>query len=183
MQELEGLSLVVALSIVDAMKTQNIEGLSLKWPNDILGNGKKMAGILLEVRGDLTDYSDVVIGIGINVSMSAEFGQLINQEWIDANSLSQRNINRNDLLPPIVNQLFKDLELFEKEGFRVFQQRWNNLDSHMGKSVKIIAGKDEQQGIERGVNEQGALLLEIDGIVKTFHGGELSLRGIDEALA
>lgn len=183
MQALEGLSLVVALSIVEALRSQQIPGLFLKWPNDILVEGKKLAGILLEVRGDLSDYSDVVIGFGVNVGMSARAGEKIDQQWIDVNSIAKQACDRNVLISAILNQLALDLKLFESEGFVVFQERWNALDGFKGKMVKIIAGKDQQIGIESGVNAQGALLLESSGVMKVFHGGELSLRGIDEALA
>lgn len=182
MQALEGLSLVVALAIVEALQSCDIQGLALKWPNDIMAENKKLAGILLEVRGDLTDCCDVVIGFGINVGMSAKSGEAIDQAWIALDDFRQKVFNRNDLLPPILDQMIKDLRLFEHEGFSVFQQRWNRLDAYMGKTVKIIAGKDQQLGIERGVNQQGALLLESNGVLKAFHGGELSLRGADEAL-
>jgi BirA family biotin operon repressor/biotin-[acetyl-CoA-carboxylase] ligase len=182
MSALEGLSLVVALSIVEAMKLQQIENVSLKWPNDILGNGEKLAGILLEVRGDLADYCDVVIGFGVNVNMPIKAGETITQAWTDVNTLSGRVVNRNDLLASILNVLVRDLEIFEEKGFCVFQERWNQYDGLMGKAAKIIAGKDQQVGLVKGVNAQGALLLELEGQVVSFHGGELSLRSVDETL-
>ena len=180
MSALEGLSLVVALSMIEAMKLQEIKNISLKWPNDILAEGEKLAGILLEVRGDLADYCDVVIGFGVNVNMPVKAGEAITQAWTDANSLCDRPVNRNDLVAGILNVLVEDLHEFEKSGFSSFQERWNEHDGFVGKVAKIIAGKDQQIGLVKGVNAQGALLLQSDGEVMSFHGGELSLRSVGE---
>lgn len=175
--ELEGLSLVVALSILDVLEKNGYSGIKLKWPNDLLFKNKKLAGILLEVRGDLTDYCDVVIGFGINVSMPQKLGEEIEQEWVDLESILEASIDRNILIADILSTLSRDMENFEREGFSGFYEKWNEKDAYSSKEVLIMAGKNSFHGVSKGVNYQGALILEINGEEKSFHGGEVSLRG------
>lgn len=177
---LEGLSLVVALSIYKVLEEQGYHDIGLKWPNDILSQSKKLAGILLEVRGDLIDFCDVVIGFGINVDMPGKSGQAIDQAWTDLFSLSGKSIDRNILLAAILNQLAQDLLHFEQQGFSAFQEAWNERDGLKGQAVTLLVGQDAINGVVRGVDEKGALLLENEGVMCCYHGGEVSVRTIEE---
>src|SRR5690606_22869911 len=80
---LEGLSLLCAVAVVRALQRAGVDGLGVKWPNDVLRHGNKLAGILLEVQGDVTGPCRVVIGIGINVHMPASAGASIDQAYSD----------------------------------------------------------------------------------------------------
>lgn len=180
--ELEGLSLVVGLSILSALEEMSYSNIQMKWPNDLLYENKKLAGILLEVRGDLTDFCDVVIGFGINVSMSSESASEIDQAWTDLTSISAIPLDRNILIARILNQLADDIAEFEKKGFAVFQNRWNKKDAYFSKEVVVVAGKDKIEGLSKGVSEKGALIVKSGSEERVFHGGEVSLRGADAAL-
>ena len=81
--ELEGLSLVIALAVTRVLERNKIEGLGIKWPNDILWQGKKLAGILLEISGDPTGLSQVLIGLGLNVSANPQAMTDVDQAWVD----------------------------------------------------------------------------------------------------
>lgn len=178
---LEGLSLVVALSIYKVLEEQGYHDISLKWPNDILSQSKKLAGILLEVRGDLIDFCDVVIGFGINVDMPGKSGQAIDQAWTDLFSISGETVDRNVLVAAILNQLAQDLPRFEQQGFSAFQEAWNQRDGLKGQAVNLLVGKDTITGVAQGVDEKGALLLDHEGVVHSYHAGEVSMRKIEEA--
>jgi len=180
--ELEGLSLVVGLSILKALEEMSYSDIYLKWPNDLLFQNKKLAGILLEVRGDLTDFCDVVIGFGLNVSMPPEFAKEIDQEWVDLKSISETLLDRNILIASILNHLALDVSEFEKKGFAGFRERWNKKDAYFSKNVTITAGKEKVEGVSKGVSESGALILAVGNEKRIFHGGEVSLRGQNAAL-
>ncbi len=180
--ELEGLSLVVGLSILKALEEMSYSNIQLKWPNDLLHENKKLAGILLEVRGDLTDFCDVVIGFGINVNMALEDAREIDQAWTDLSSISSSSLDRNFLVASILNNLAVDIDEFEHRGFVSFQARWNEKDAYLSKEVVIVAGKDRLEGISKGVSETGALILQLGSEDRLFHGGEVSLRGVDATL-
>ena len=183
MNALEGLSLAVAVAIIEALADLLIPDLSLKWPNDIQGRGKKVAGILLEARGDLTDRCDLVIGIGLNFFMPTDAAKEINQAWIDLEQLTQQKLERNHVSAVVIDHVLQALVEFDQQGFGAFLERWNRWDAYRGQAVSIIAGKDVQSGKAYGVNEQGAFLLETDLGIKTFHGGEVSLRRVHEVVA
>jgi BirA family transcriptional regulator, biotin operon repressor / biotin---[acetyl-CoA-carboxylase] ligase len=177
---LEGLSLAVAVAIIEALNELSIPDLSLKWPNDIQGHGKKVAGILLEVRGDLTDSCDVVVGIGLNFFIPPKAAREIDQAWTDLEQLTQKKLDRNQVSALVIEHVLQAFVQFDRCGFSVFLERWNRWDAYRGQTVSIIAGKDVQTGKAYGVNEQGVFLLETDKGIQTFHGGEVSLRRAHE---
>ena len=174
---LEGLSLAVGVAVVEALESLGLQGLSLKWPNDVLVNGRKLAGILLEMVGDVSGRCQVVVGLGINVQMPEAAGADIDQPWIDIRSLpGGADIERNRLQAALLNALLPVLAEFQAEGFSAFRQRWIKCDAFAGQSVVMMAGDNKVAGRAAGVDERGALLLETAAGVKAFHGGEVSLR-------
>ncbi len=180
--ELEGLSLIVGLAVVRALRKNKIDGLGIKWPNDILWQGKKLAGILLEVSGDPTGVCQVLIGLGLNVKASASTMSEVDQPWIDLNTIVQTGTvpDRNKLIGEIINEVLGLVGEFENKSFTVFKDEWNLNDALRDQIVELKtntnqqADKADKKGRVVGVNEQGALLLETDKGVETFHGGEVS---------
>lgn len=174
---LEGLSLTVGVAIVEALETLGISELKLKWPNDILFNGKKLAGILLEMVGDAAGLCQVVIGLGVNVQMSAKMGREIDQAWTDIRSIPGGDwVERNQLQAALLNQLLPIVRDFQRQGFSDFRQRWLDRDAYAGQSVVLISGENRICGKAAGVDGHGALLLDTAAGMQTFNGGELSLR-------
>lgn len=174
-QAIGGLSLVIGVSIANALKRQQIQGVQLKWPNDIYLQGKKLAGVLIEVEGQMGAHCDCVIGIGLNINLPDEQKD-IDQPWIDLTSATGANIDRNALAVDIITELFKQITLFEFSGLEPFIEDWKGLDYFRNQAIKLIVGQNELTGICRGIDETGALLLESNGHVKAFYGGEISVR-------
>lgn len=172
---LEGLSLMVGVSLVKAMEQQGVKGLQLKWPNDIWLGGKKLGGILLEMSGDASGFCQVVIGVGLNVAMESQDAEGIEQPWT---SLRQHlpELDRTWLLIQLVQQLAADLECFADQGFAAFKSPWQEYDICCGCAVVVSESYRQLQGVARGVDESGALLLDADGERHVLHGGEVSLR-------
>lgn len=175
--ELAGLSLVVSLSIVAALKQIGVhETLAVKWPNDVVCEAGKLSGTLIELRAESNGHCEAVIGIGINVNMTAARG--IDQAWTSLYQQCGQSFDRNAIVIALVNQLLDDLALFQREGLPVFLPRWNALDFYRGKSVHLQQATSLIAGVAQGVNEHGHLLLELpDGTVKSYASGDASLRG------
>ncbi|WP_034461789.1 bifunctional biotin--[acetyl-CoA-carboxylase] ligase/biotin operon repressor BirA [Buttiauxella noackiae] len=173
-----GLSLVIGIVMAEVLRGLGAENVRVKWPNDLYLNDRKLAGILVELTGKTGDAAQIVIGAGINLAMRNVATNVINQSWINLQEAGI-NIDRNALAIRIIKELRKALHLFEEEGLIPFLPRWKTLDNFINRQVKLIIGDREIYGISRGINEQGGLLLEQDGVIKPWVGGEISLRGIN----
>tara|TARA_R110001606_G_C15374715_1_gene649870 strand:- start:1563 stop:2540 length:978 start_codon:yes stop_codon:yes gene_type:complete len=176
-QGLEGLSLMVGIVLANTLRDCGYKGVQLKWPNDILLEGKKLAGILIEILGDLTSDCVVVIGVGINVLMREEVAGQIDQAWTSLLQASPRGeLNRNALIASFAGNLLEALGIFREKGFVAFVPAWQEHDAWFGQMVNVISGSNEVSGRHCGVTEGGALKLEtIEGMV-FVSGGEVSLR-------
>ncbi len=172
-----GLSLVTALAVSDAVYALTKIQVQLKWPNDIYLDGVKLAGILIDLEGQALEPSHSVIGIGLNLNMPAQAAEKIDQKWTDLQSHTKSKIDRNELSGQLIHHLLKRLTQHQKEGLSVMLDEWHKQDFYLNKRVKLLTGERTTKGICRGVNNQGALMLEVDGQVKPIYGGEVSLRG------
>ncbi len=174
-----GLSLVVGIVIAEVLNRISQEKVKVKWPNDLYMNDKKLAGILVELTGKTGDAAHIIIGVGINIGMNnnnIESSKSITQEWSSLRD-EVENIERNELSANIIKSLRESLVIFEHEGLKPFLERWFKLDNFLNRHVKLLIGNDVMSGIERGVNDQGALLLQKDnGEIIPYIGGEISLR-------
>ncbi|RPH20309.1 bifunctional biotin--[acetyl-CoA-carboxylase] ligase/biotin operon repressor BirA [Buttiauxella warmboldiae] len=173
-----GLSLVIGIVMAEVLRELGAENVRVKWPNDLYLNDRKLAGILVELTGKTGDAAQIVIGAGINLAMSNMANDMINQSWINLQEAGI-HIDRNALAIKIIKELRQALSLFEEEGLVPFLPRWESLDNFIHRQVKLIIGDKEIYGISRGINEQGGLLLEQDGVIKPWVGGEISLRGVN----
>ena len=172
-----GLSLVTALAVSDAIKSLSNIQVQLKWPNDVYLSGVKLAGILIDLEGQALEPSHSVIGIGLNVNMPIQAAEKIDQKWTDLQSHCKDKIDRNKLSYQLIHHLLKRLQQHQNEGLVGMLEEWHAQDFYLHKRVKLLTGERATKGICRGVNNQGALLLEIDGQIKPIYGGEVSLRG------
>ncbi len=172
---LEGLSLAVGVALARALSAVGVEGVALKWPNDILCGSQKLAGVLIEVSGDLAGSCQVVVGLGVNVSMPAAAAEAIEQPWIDVASLVE-GVSRNHLAGAILSELLLLLEGYGEHGFSAYRQEWQSLDAYYGQRVELHTATRSYSGIARGVDDSAALLLELESGLQAFVGGEVSLR-------
>ncbi|CCG85527.1 bifunctional biotin--[acetyl-CoA-carboxylase] ligase/biotin operon repressor BirA [Erwinia piriflorinigrans] len=170
-----GLSLIIGIVIAEALQQQGAPDIRVKWPNDIYLHDRKLAGILVELTGKTGDAAQIVIGAGINLAMRAPAQDVINQGWINLHEAGC-NVDRNALTALIVNKMRTALAQFEQDGLTAFIERWAALDNFIDRPVKLLIGDREINGIARGIDQQGGLILEQDGISKSWVGGEISLR-------
>ena len=170
---LEGLSLVVGLALKHALTDLGVGLVQLKWPNDVLVDHRKLAGILLEMRGDATGPCHVVIGIGLNVHLTEH--KTIDQPWVSLKQLGYQ-LNRNDLVAQILLHLHHYLQRFVQYGFVTMRDEWQQSHYYQDKKVQLLLPSRIIEGVCRGVDSLGALMIEHDGAVTTYSGGEISLR-------
>ncbi|BBL90243.1 bifunctional ligase/repressor BirA [Vibrio rotiferianus] len=174
-----GLSLVVGIAAVEAIESMGIQGVKLKWPNDIYYQDKKLAGILVEMSGQAGGAAHLVIGMGLNIGMP-DLQPDIDQPWTTLNQVSDGiAIDRTQLAINLIEHWKITLEEYEMTGLAGFVERWNRLDNFIGRPVKLLMGPREVHGVVKGIDQQGGVVLETDNGLETYIGGEISLRKSD----
>lgn len=173
-----GLSLVIGIVMAEVLHDLGADKVRVKWPNDLYLNDRKLAGILVELTGKTGDAAQIVIGAGLNMVMRQVQADIVNQGWITLQEAGI-TIDRNTLAVRLIKDLRDALTLFEQDGLAPFLSRWEKLDNFIHRPVKLIIGDKEIFGISRGIDAQGALLLEQDGVLKPWVGGEISLRSAE----
>ncbi|MEE3880915.1 bifunctional biotin--[acetyl-CoA-carboxylase] ligase/biotin operon repressor BirA [Vibrio sp. YYF0003] len=171
-----GLSLVIGIAAVEALEEMGIQGVKLKWPNDLYYQDKKLAGILVEMSGQAGGAANLVIGMGLNIGMPDKQPD-IDQPWTTLNQVcADLRLDRTQLALTLIEHWKTILLDYEMMGLAGFVERWNRLDNFIGRPVKLIMGAREVKGIVQGIDQQGGVVLETDNGLETYIGGEISLR-------
>lgn len=175
LSELGCLPLVVALSAANALTRAGLQRHRVKWPNDLLLDGRKLCGCLVELQGDMRGPCHAVLGIGINVYMpQSEVTSEIDQAWTDVHSRLP-GCSRNGLASLLLEELIAHLSLFASQGFKPFMETWTQLDALNGQVISMNHGNDLLKGTAMGIDESGALILDTGTEVLKLHSGEVSL--------
>ncbi|MDH5190541.1 MAG: bifunctional biotin--[acetyl-CoA-carboxylase] ligase/biotin operon repressor BirA [Gammaproteobacteria bacterium] len=172
---LSTLSLVAGVTTARVIENFGLTGVGMKWPNDILLDGRKLGGILLEFAGEHSGPCYIVSGIGVNYSMPTEAGIEIDQPWTDICSHSNA-ISRNHFTATLIEALLLAYDKFQAKGFEPFMADWQRLDLCRGQTVVLQVQDGHIIGRAEGIDEQGALLLKTEDGVRRFSSGEVSLR-------
>jgi BirA family biotin operon repressor/biotin-[acetyl-CoA-carboxylase] ligase len=174
--ELAGMSLAAGIAVLRSLHQIGCHEAGLKWPNDILWRGRKLAGLLLEVAGESSGPSHMVIGVGLNIQLEADEDR-IDQPWIDLRAIpSLQSYSRNQLVASLLDNLMVVIKEYEKHGLAAFLDEWNRFDLLKGTIVSLHSGGEQLQGRHLGISETGGIRLEVDGVARTYHAGEVSLR-------
>jgi len=175
--EMGGVSLVVGLAVLRAFRSLGIRGTGLKWPNDILWEGGKLGGVLLDVSGESSGPCSVIIGIGINLRVRPELMQSVDQPWVDLYTVTRGEmVSRNRLAGVILDRLITVLEEFQHHGLEPFLEEWRQHDLVLGRNVQLRLPDRTIAGTVQGIDSNGALLMNSDGVLCRFSSGEVSLR-------
>jgi BirA family transcriptional regulator, biotin operon repressor / biotin---[acetyl-CoA-carboxylase] ligase len=178
---LEGLSLSVGLAVLHALRDAGCEDVGLKWPNDLLVGGRKIAGVLLELAGDPAGSCQVIIGIGINANMLSEGSNRIDQPWTSLRQQLGGLVDRTELSLMLGRWLRHYLDVHGRDGFASSRQEWELCHLWQRREVSLLAGPQRIDGVVLGVDRVGALRLDVAGQERQFSGGELSLRLRDDS--
>jgi BirA family biotin operon repressor/biotin-[acetyl-CoA-carboxylase] ligase len=175
--QLAGLSLAAGVAIMRALDALGAREAKLKWPNDVLWQDRKLAGVLIEMHGDALGPSAVVIGIGLNVRLSTVLRGRIDQPAADLESACGHVLDRNAVLGVLLSHLTDVLDRFEEHGFAPLRGEWERHHAHQRRPVVVtLPNGKTQHGTANGVADDGALLFESDGVVRALHSGEVSVR-------
>jgi len=181
--------LVTAVCTCRALARAGLRGHGIKWPNDILVDDAKIAGILIELQAASGGPANAVIGVGVNVSMAQ--GEVerraanasIDRSWTDLESKishQDNGVSRNEVAAILLEELLAGVLEYQSTGFSTLRGEWSELDLLAGKEVRLDLQGKFTDGIARGISEDGALLLDVtgpDGRVEqqVIHAGEVSV--------
>ena len=172
-------TLVMGLSVVQAIR--NVLGLetSIKWPNDVVLNRKKLVGTLTEMSAQMDYIEYMVIGTGINANMT-EFSEELKDKATSLRMEMGRSVNRASLISESMKCFEKNYEIFEKtQDLSGLIEDYQAVLANLNQPVRVLEPGHEYSGIARGINEKGELLVEReDGTVTAVYSGEVSVRGL-----
>lgn len=173
---LGGLSLVVGVAAAEALRQAGYGTVGVKWPNDLLAQGRKLGGILVEGGGEHGGPVRAVIGIGVNVRMPAPAAGAIDQPWTDLATLGGGLPSRNALAARLLDALLPALDRFDRDGLPPFLARYAALDVLAGRAVTVHGAQGDGHGIAEGIGEDGALRVRMGGELHRVHAGDVSVR-------
>ncbi|SDX75743.1 biotin--[acetyl-CoA-carboxylase] ligase [Marinobacter mobilis] len=172
---LDGLSLVFGVALADVLVASGIDDVQLKWPNDVYWQGRKLAGILIELQGEFQEGEvQIVAGMGMNVHMQNVDG--IDQPWVSLAQIAPEQYwQRNELAAQLIASVMSAFDEFQSDGFEAFRDRWMARDLFAGELLEATQG--DLKGLGRGLASDGSYLIELDdGDVRPVRAGEISLR-------
>jgi BirA family biotin operon repressor/biotin-[acetyl-CoA-carboxylase] ligase len=176
-QSIAGLSLAIGVVIAETLKSLGV-AVELKWPNDVLRDGAKLAGILIEVANSRKESGKttwVVIGVGLNLDVPAAVVKTIGRDVASAAELI--HWEREMILAKLLTSLANALVQFEEDGFAAFTERWNALHAYEGRAVVILNnGEIQHEGRAVGIDSNGCFLIDTDQGRIAVAAGDVSLR-------
>jgi BirA family biotin operon repressor/biotin-[acetyl-CoA-carboxylase] ligase len=177
------LSLACGIAVVRALEELGVQGVSIKWPNDLMWQDRKLAGLLVEMRSDGSGSAYVVIGLGLNLDLGALAGE-ISTAWggapVDLAGVAPDRVpGRNALAAAVLNSLTDILLAFPESGFAGLREQWQRLDGLTNRRVSVEGEGGVLQGTVLGVDDSGALRLMMDGEEVQCVAGEVSVRPVD----
>ena len=175
---LGGLSLAVGLAVARALSGAGLERVQVKWPNDVVVDFRKIAGILVETSGEMQGPSIAVVGIGVNYKLAERVLERIDQPVVDVASCASAPVTRSALLARLLRELALVLDAFERGGFTPFRDAWRTLHAYQGKHVRVVPGRDAPfEATVTDVAADGELLVTADdGRLLALSSAEISLR-------
>jgi BirA family biotin operon repressor/biotin-[acetyl-CoA-carboxylase] ligase len=184
-RDMGSLGLVVGVCALRALREHLAQGVlartpvQLKWPNDLMCGSRKLGGILIDMRAEAGGPSYVVIGIGLNVALDVAARTQIGAtgtEPCDLRSLGVSPLHRNPVVTSLIQCLSGGLAVFEQEGLKPFRDEWQRADALRGRAVNVITVQDTTRGTARGIDLDGALLVETPKGLVRFVSGDVSVR-------
>ncbi len=178
---LSALSLAIGVAILRALRRLSIHGLALKWPNDIVHGRRKLGGILIDMRGEAAGPAYVVVGAGINVRLPHSLRAELQADGIEAAGLAElldSPLGRNALAASLVNEIALALEEFGARGLSAFMDEWQSADDLVDQPVRVLQGAETVEGLARGIDADGALLVDVGGARRRILSGEVTVRAL-----
>lgn len=170
------LSLALGSSVIKALSKIGIADLGLKWPNDIIFQGKKLGGLLIESKQKPGQQYDIVLGLGLNVNCPADFIDSVGQACIDLASIKQSIPTRNYIAAGLISEFIKLLDHYMDIKLSSIIDEWRRYDCMSGKKATLIANDQDVNGLVLGIDNNGALLMCVNGNIEKYTAGVIKLR-------
>lgn len=171
------LSLAAGLAVAGGLTASGFPGVGVKWPNDLVWQDRKLGGVLVDLQGQPAGACRLVVGVGINVAMPPRAAADITQPWVDLAALGETPAGlRSRLAGCLVDALMAMVEHYTEAGFAAFMADWHERDAIAGREVSLLLPEGTATGTAAGVDIDGALRLRVDGEIRRYTGGEISLR-------
>lgn len=168
---LSGLNIAIGVAVIKAMSQYTKQAISVKWPNDIIGENGKIAGILIEAQGN-KHTSTACIGIGINWSLGNSLLKSIDQPCMN---LETSGINRNDFIETLIKEIYAILKEFSTHKILNILKQWHTFDLLKGKSIKVITDKESFEAEYQHVNSEGLLVVSVNKKFKNISSASIKL--------
>lgn len=160
--ELLGLSLIISLSVLQGIKAAGIDDeILIKWPNDLIYQGKKLAGMLLEIEAESHGFSNIMTGVGINVNMLEIEKNTITNSWTSLAQITNKICDRNLIAGSIIEMILKNISLFDKNNLSYFIPMIQKYDVLKNQNITVIQGNKKISGLAKGIHEKGYLILQL----------------------
>lgn len=170
------ISLLAGVSIAQVLEEFSYPDISLKWPNDILCQGKKLGGILIETQALAEDQFFLVIGFGLNINLDAKASDYIDQPAISLSMLGKQQINRQSLLAGLIGRIMSSIIGFEQQGALSLLAEFERFDAFRGRQVNLVTPSQTINATYLGLESNGQIRVRTEQGVQTFAAAEISLR-------
>lgn len=170
--ELTGLPLALGAVLAEYLQGLGVEGIGVKWPNDLQVHGRKLGGLLIESRGEAAGRCRVIVGLGLNLAMRDAD---IDGPWTTLAEALPTLPTRTQLAADAARLIVDTCQQLEHSGFAAFRPRYARYDVLADRAVRV-SGEPTLDGIARGIDRHGALLVECDGQRRSVHAGDVSVR-------
>jgi len=172
-----GLSIAAGVAVARALGRYGVSNIGLKWPNDVIVDNRKLAGLLVDLRGESAGPTTVVLGLGLNVQVDPATAARIDQPWVDLASLLDHRPDRNELIALLLSEFATLFTEFSRHGLAPFVEDWRQHHVYENQPVRLIGINEEIEGVVCGLDASGALMVRTEnGEIVNAHSGEVSLR-------
>jgi BirA family transcriptional regulator, biotin operon repressor / biotin---[acetyl-CoA-carboxylase] ligase len=174
---LSGLSLATGVIVLRALHALGIDGPQLKWPNDVLADGGKLAGILVELSGEYQGPCAAIVGIGLNLRLTSALREQAGQPVCDLASLADgAPPDRNRMAAALIASLIEGLDQFEREGFAAFIDEYAGHDALRGVPLRISGAVGDFDGVGAGIDARGALQVQTATGMQCIDSADVTVR-------
>lgn len=173
---LTALSPIIGVELARVLADPGTAGMGLKWPNDLMLDGAKVGGILIDYRGEAGGDTRLIVGIGINVSMDPEMAAGIDQSWTTLARHAASLPPRNELAARTTEAVMSALDRFATGDNAHLADEWRIYDTLADQSVTAIGSNAPASGVARGLNADGSLRIEAEGRVSRVYSGDVRVR-------
>lgn len=178
-EDASGLTLIMGDAVCRAIRKVTGLNAGIKWPNDIIINGKKVCGILTEMNGEMERINHIILGVGININVD-EFPEDIEHIATSLNLELGRFVSRKEIVAEVFNEFELLYDDFKQNGLKNIMDEFKSYSVTLGRGVRVISINEEFEGEAVDITEDGLLVVKLeDGSTRNVISGDVSVRGIN----